>query len=61
MPKPNPNESKKDFIARCVPYVMKNENVKDSKYAVAKCNGIWEQHKKKQKSTVNVFEFILKE
>jgi len=45
MPNPKSDESKSDFMSRCVPYV-KNENEKLSNdAAVAKCNGIWEQHK----------------
>ena len=59
MPKPNPNESKKDFIARCVPYVLKEGTAKDNKQAVAMCYSIWKQHRKN--SAINKFEFILKE
>ena len=48
MPTPKPNEKKEDFIARCIPYVMKHENIKDKGHAWQKCNGIWKQNKKKK-------------
>jgi len=47
MPEPKPNESKKEFMNRCIPYVVKNENL-ESDAAWQKCNGIWEQHQKKK-------------
>ena len=38
---PSPNESKEDFLPRCISYVI-NEG-KDSEQAVAICSNIWEQ------------------
>lgn len=46
MPSIKKSESKKDYIARCVPYVIKNEGAKPGE-AWQKCNGMYEQHKKK--------------
>lgn len=48
MPTPKPNEKKEDFISRCIRYVMKNEGITDRAHAWQKCNGIWEQSKKKK-------------
>lgn len=59
MPKPKPNETKKEFISRCVPYVLKEGTAKDNKQAVAICNSIWKKHLKEK--AVNIFEFVLKE
>ena len=47
MPTPKKGEKRSEFVSRCVSYVMHNEGIKDPKHAVAKCNGIWEQSKKR--------------
>jgi hypothetical protein len=47
MPTPKKGESKSKFISRCVSYLYHNEGITDTDHAVAKCNGIWEQSKKK--------------
>lgn len=49
MPLPKENESKNDFISRCIPYV-KNEGVaKNTEQAIAICNGIWDKHRQVNK------------
>ena len=46
MPKPKPNESKKDYISRCIAYVVKNEGKKqDQAYNI--CQGLWDKHHKR--------------
>ena len=47
MPKPRRNESRKDFMTRCIPYVMKEGGHKDSKKAAGKCGGIYDSYKAK--------------
>lgn len=44
MPTPKENESKNDFMSRCIPYVKGEDSKMPHDHAVAKCNGIWEQH-----------------
>jgi len=44
MPKVKPNESKEDFISRCIP-IVESEG-EEHKRAVAICYSIWEQHDK---------------
>lgn len=46
MPEPKPNESQKDYMRRCVPYMMDKEG-KTQKQAVAQCIGMHEQMSKK--------------
>jgi len=48
MPKHIPGETKKKWMARCIPYVIKEEGLAP-KHAVAKCSGMWDQEQKKQK------------
>jgi len=45
MPDVRKGESEKDYVARCIPYVMKHEGITDTKHAAAKCHGIYKQHK----------------
>lgn len=44
MPKPNPNETKPEFMKRCVPILV--EEGKPSAQAVAVCYSLWENRKK---------------
>lgn len=46
MPTPEPNETRSHFVGRCIPYVKKEEPSIETDHAVAKCHGIWEQHKR---------------
>ena len=47
MPTPSRSETKSHYMARCVPYVMKEKGTKSNDHAVAKCNGMWEQSRKR--------------
>ena len=48
MPAPKRNEKEKDFISRCIPYVLKEGTAKDNKQATAICYSIWRQSKGKK-------------
>jgi len=54
MPSIKKGESRSDYVARCVPYCMKNEGL-DEKSAVGKCEGMYDQHKKTVKQNNNEF------
>ena len=43
MPKPRPDESKDDFISRCMEQLISEEN-RPQDQAYAMCNSIWEEH-----------------
>jgi len=45
LPTPNKNESKNDFISRCIPYVIHEGTAKDNKQAAAICHSIWRRSK----------------
>lgn len=47
MPEPKENETKKDFIARCIPIVLDDETAEDHVQAVAVCNSMWEKAQEK--------------
>ena len=49
MPKPSENESKEEFISRCVSMVKEEGTAKDNEQAVAICFSMWEQHQKNHK------------
>jgi hypothetical protein len=44
MPSVKPNESEKDYIGRCIPYVMKEGTAKDSSQAAAICHSLYKKH-----------------
>lgn len=46
MPSIKKGESEKDYVARCIPIVMKEKGI-DSKEASARCHGMYQQYKKK--------------
>jgi len=46
MPTPNENESKKDFVSRCIPVVLGEGTAKDEKQAAAICYSMFESHGK---------------
>jgi len=46
MPTPGDNETKDEFIERCIPIVLDDGTAKDNKQAFAICNSMWEQEKK---------------
>ncbi len=45
MPKPKPEESKKDFISRCISVVAKEKRSWDKDRVVAYCYVLWEKSK----------------
>lgn len=49
MPTPNMNETKDEYIARCIPVVLEDGTAKDNDQAVAVCNSMWEQGQEKMK------------
>lgn len=56
MPTPKKNEKKKDFIKRCIPYVMDEGRKQDQ--ATAICYSIWDESKKGKE--VNVGKMFLR-
>ena len=44
MPSPNPNETKEEFVARCIPYVKKEKPDWQQEHVVAYCFGIWKEN-----------------
>jgi len=48
MPSPNKNETKKDFLKRCIPQVIKEGKKQDQ--AIAICNSLFENKKKTKKA-----------
>ncbi len=51
MPTPNPNESDKEFVGRCIPIVMKEGTAKDNAQATAICFSMFKEHQKKMKES----------
>lgn len=47
LPKPKPNEKKKDFIERCVTSDIMRKEYPNVKQRVAVCHSIWKREKKK--------------
>ena len=54
MPTPNAGESEKDFVSRCIPYIIKEGTTKDPSQAAAICHGIWRKKHKGQNMTERV-------
>lgn len=48
MPTPQPNESRDDFVSRCVPIVLDDGTAEDQDQAVAVCNSMWEEASKEK-------------
>lgn len=48
MPTPRTNESRDDFIARCIPIVLDEGTAEDNDQAVAVCNSMWEEREVKE-------------
>lgn len=46
MPKPKPNESRDDYVARCIPIVLDEGTAEDQEQAVAVCDSMWQEAKK---------------
>jgi len=49
IPIPDKGESQKDFISRCIPFVINEGTTDDSAQASAICYSIWRKHKEKNK------------
>lgn len=49
MPTPMKGESQKEFVSRCIPYVIKEGSAKSQDQAIAMCFSMYRQHKKKGK------------
>jgi hypothetical protein len=47
MPMPTKNESKKDYLERCIPIVLHEGTAKDGSQAEAICHSMWKQHQTK--------------
>ena len=45
MPIPKPNESEKDYVARCIPHLIEKEG-KTQEQAAGQCYGMYHHHKK---------------
>jgi hypothetical protein len=61
MPYPSKGESKETYIARCIPYMIKEGKKQDQ--AVAMCHAFWEEYGpgKKESKTVRKIDKYLKE
>lgn len=45
MPTPTATETKKDFIDRCIPYVINEGTANSPEQAYAICQGLWNENK----------------
>ena len=45
MPKPRPNESRDEFMERCIPQVIEDGTAESQEQAVAICSSLWEEHR----------------
>lgn len=60
MPAPKPNEeTKKEFIDRCIPIVLDEGTAKDGKQAKAICENYWEQYKENKAMTQTIERRVL--
>jgi len=48
MPKVRPKETYDSYIKRCIPYVMAEKPGISNIAAFARCNGLWEEAKKRK-------------
>jgi hypothetical protein len=49
MPTVKLGESQKDYVARCIPFVLKEGTAKDQAQAAAMCYGLFKEHHDKEK------------
>lgn len=54
MPTPRKNETRSDFVSRCIPIVLEDGTAEDNKQAAAVCYSIYKQAKDKKMSNVNL-------
>lgn len=47
MPAVQKGESRKKYVSRCIPAVLKEGTAKDNKQAAAICHSMYSRHKKK--------------
>jgi hypothetical protein len=45
MPNPKPDESRDDYMERCIPFVMNEGSAESNEQAAAMCNGMWDDAK----------------
>jgi hypothetical protein len=51
MPSVKPNESREEFMSRCVPMRKSEHPDEDNKQSVAVCFSMWKEHMKKTKAS----------
>lgn len=56
MPKVKEGESEKDYIARCVPYVMNEDSSRTQEQALGLCYGLYKESKKEKNTMENEIE-----
>lgn len=55
------NETKSEYISRCIPYVVKEGTAKDEKQAAAICYSMWDKKKNEEKMSNIIDKYILNE
>jgi hypothetical protein len=50
MPTPKSDETRKEYISRCIPIVLNEKTAKSPSQAAAICYSMWSQHLKKKRS-----------
>lgn len=55
MPEPGKDETREEFVSRCIPIVLEDGTAKDQDMAVAVCNSMWEEAKKSVDETKLIF------
>jgi hypothetical protein len=59
MPKPRNGESEKDFVARCIPIVMREGTAKDNKQASAICFSMYQNKDKKSMDALKFSKMMM--
>lgn len=52
MPNPSPNETKKEFMDRCIPILMKEPETKNVGQACAICYSYWDKAQKQVSESI---------
>lgn len=50
MPTPRKDETQKDFVSRCIPYVLKEGTAESRDQVVAICFSMWREHLKEKRT-----------
>lgn len=58
MPYPKQGEEKKDYISRCIPYVIKEGTAKDEKQAAAICYSMWRQNRSDENIEIIIDKYL---